>query len=148
MKKCGVPFAWKSSAVSASASISAACACFVDRRLHLVGARARRHREPYERFVAEVVRVVEHRVVHRPERRVALLGAHLERRFGRGLGPLMERERLVLEDEAQLVAVVRAELAQRRLGARAEGALVVRELDDRDERARRAPSRARRRPAP
>ena len=109
MKKCGVPLAWKSSAVSASAAISARVRVLRDRGLHLVGLRARasRRASTSARRRSGRARPSSMRVVHRPERGVALLGAHLERRLGRGLGAEMERQRLVLEDEAQLVAVVR-----------------------------------------
>ena len=49
-------------------------------------------------------------------------------------GPLVERQRVVAEDDADLVAVRVEDLLDRVLAALAEGTLVVRELDDRDRR--------------
>ena len=108
MKKCGVPFAWKSSADVGVGVDLVLVRVLRDRGLHLVGARAGARRELHEpsslrsRWLAKSASCIAQNAG------VALLGAHLERRLGRRLGARVEGQRLVLADDAQLVAVRRS----------------------------------------
>ena len=135
MKKCGVPLAWKSSAESRCRRRSSSCTCASSiasahlRRVQPHSSRPSRGRRPRASAASRraVVRV--------PEALVALLGERLHRELRGRLGAGVERERLVLPDEANLVAVLRRgsvfSVGSTRLQ---NGHWKSRELDDRDER--------------
>src|SRR5690606_19436158 len=105
-----------------------------DRGLHLADVETELTGGGLEIGVFELRLNLEHLVVSVPEPLFALLSASLERELAGGLGAWMERERLVLPNDANLVAVRLADLLQRRLDALAVGALEVGKLDDRDDR--------------
>src|SRR4051794_39713178 len=99
----------------------------IEALVELVGVQAQRGGLGLELVDAELALVAEHRVVQLPE--LALIkGA--EGGLGRLLGVLVERQRVLAEDQAHLVAVLLLDSLEGRGQARAEGALEVRELDD------------------
>jgi hypothetical protein len=83
----------------------------------------------------EVLLVFEEGVVHAPEARVAALREGLATRLGGGHRLVVEGEGVIAPDEADAVAVALADLRDLRPDARAEGALVVRDVLDHDDAA-------------
>ncbi len=90
----------------------------------------------------EAALIVEGLVVPLPECLAALERHDAHRRFGGGLGVRVHGKRLVLPDDADLLRAVRLlDLLDRRIDLRAEGALEVREVNQRHRRGARAPHR-------
>ncbi len=78
--------------------------------------------------------VLEEEVVIAPEHGVSALAIHLHRRFCRVHGVVVKGERVIAKDDAHFVRMLTENASDRRLDARAEGALVVGEHHDRCER--------------
>ncbi len=96
-------------------------------------------RVPDELRVAQVPER-EEPVVHGPEGVVAALGAGLLRRLVRGGGVLVVGQRVVAEDQSDLVAIARPDRFEDRHRPSAVGALEVGEGHDGDRRVRGAPN--------
>ena len=97
----------------------------VDVELHVRG-------DLLEVGVLELGLRIEEAIVSFPEARITLLGARFEGHFRGRLGARVERQGLVLPHDADLVAVLVADLLERGLHALAVGALEVREDRDGD----------------
>ena len=119
MKKCGVPLACEVVARGRCPRRWSSCTCGC--AIAAFDAARRRGasplREPIEIASSSFACSAKQAVVRVPEALVALLGARLERDLGGRLGARVERQGLVLPDEADLVAVLGAKLLERRLDA-------------------------------
>ena len=130
-KNVGVPVT-----PSASASASSRASAAVRARPRPLPARdveAGLAREPHEALLVERARAREELVVHRPELALLVGG---DRRERGGAGVRVDGQRVLAHDGAELRPVGLAELRDERVGAAAEGALVVRERDEGDRGAR------------
>jgi hypothetical protein len=95
-----------------------------------------------EVLVREVLLVREGQIVELPEGVATPDAEHRHAGVGGRARAIVEGERLVLPDHADLVRTVRVpDLLERRLDARTEGALVIADGDDGDGRRRLAPLR-------
>ena len=128
-----------------SASISARVGAAVEGRLPLVHVEVELLGVAVEVVALDLLLVGEHLVVHRPEGARALLLERLAARLRRERRVRVHRQRKVVPDELDLVAVVLHHLRDRRLDAPAERALEVAPLVDGDLRAHVAARRVVRR---